>query len=447
MIETEDWASLSEQLASRPPGRRRWARVFVPDMAVCLAVLTVFCALVFFNAPQNLFRDSETAREISSRTLLGLADRAGGLSGVAWLSLVLTGVVIWLWVRFHWASGGNFFLTLVLFVPFVWTLHDQLRATSALFGWVFLVGFLTAFENAQARFSWRAFVGVAIAAAVWANVDGSFLFLPVIAVLYGVTHLLRPLIWPLERKEEWKRARWFGCMGAVALAAGWMTNPHGLRLPEASGPVPLVTLGVVCVGGVLALTQSKVAHFLIIAFFACYATPFVFLLLPMANGSITTALRRSRNVRPQLRKRVTEFLQRSDHFRLVDARFGGLLWTVPAAALLLGWLMLPMVSARTGFPRSEFPVDAVAEFAVLPGDVRVLVPPQYADYLTYRFGGRVPVFVRSAELLPGWREEIGQYGVTHALLPTDSPMAQALEALKWKPIIEDNASVLLRRAE
>jgi hypothetical protein len=421
--------------------------VFVPDMAVCLAVLGVFSALIFFNAPQSLFRDAETARELSARTVLGLADRVGGLSGVAWLSLVMTGVVAWLWVRFHWASGGNFFLTLALFVPFVWTLHDQLRATSALFGWVFLVGFLTVFENVQPRFTWRGFVGVAIAGAVWARVDGSFLFLPVIAVLYGVSHLLRPLIWPLERKEEWKRARWFGWMGAVALAAGWTANPHGLRLPDASGPVPLMTLGVVCIGGVLALTQSKVAHCLIIAFFACYAAPFVFLLLPMANGSITAALRKSRNLRPQVRKRVTDFLQRSDHLRLVDARFGGLLWTVPAALLLLGWLMLPMVSARTGFPRSTFPVDAVAEFAVLPGDVRVLVPPQYADYLAYRFGGRVPVFVHSAELRPGWREEIDRYGVTHALLPIGSPMAQALEALKWKPILEDNASVLLRRPE
>jgi hypothetical protein len=381
LIETEDWASLSEQLASRPPGRRRWARVFVPDMAVCLAVLAVFCALVFFNAPQTLFRDAETARELSGRTLLALADRAGGLSGVAWLSLVVTGVVTWLWARFHWASGGNFFLTLALFVPFVWTLHDQLRATSALFGWVFLVGFLTLFENMQARFSRRWFVGVAVGAAVWASVDGSFLFLPVIAVLYGVSHLLRPMIWPLEKKEEWKRARWFGWMGAVALAAGWMANPHGLRLPEASGPLPLATLGVVCIGGVLALTQSKLAHFLIIAFVAGYAAPFAFLLLPIANGSITAALRKSRNVRPQVRRRVTDFLQRSDHFRLVDARFGGLLWTVPAALLLLGWLMLPMVSARTGFPRSTFPVDAVAEFAVLPQDIRVLVPPQYADYL------------------------------------------------------------------
>jgi hypothetical protein len=60
------------------------------------------------------------------------------------------------------------------------------------------------------------------------------------------------------------------------------------------------------------------------------------------------------------------------------------------------------------------------------------------------FSGRVPVFVRSTELLPGWREDIDRYGVTLALLPADSPLAQALEALKWKPIIEDNASVLLR---
>ncbi len=493
MTGTDAWASLSEQLASRPPSRRPWARLFVPDLAVYLAMIAVFCALVFFNAPQMLFRDSTTGLDIrigerildvhglprtnpftfahtrwtvpewGSDVVLGIADRVAGLSGVAWLSLVALGLATWLWVRFHWACGGNFFLTLTLFLPLLWMVHDSLRATPSLVGWIFLPAFLIYFENVQARFTARVFILLAAVAAVWANLDRSFLFLPPIAALYAASHLARPLIWTLDPKEEWRRAQWFAWIAVVTLAAGGLLNPYGLRFPAVSGAgsMPLFTLALACVGGVLALAQSKVAHFLIAFFLAGitlrwprFAPLLTLLLLPIANGAITGALRKSRNFRPTLRKRLTDFLQRSDHVRLRDARFGGLLWTPFAALMLLGWLVLPMVAARIGFPRSEFPVDAAVEFAVLPGNLRVLAPPQYGDYLIYRFDGRLPVFVHSGmdgadhllAMQHGWRAELDAVGFTHALLPQDAPLAQALEALGWTPIFEDEASILLRRA-
>lgn len=449
MIETDTWASLSEQLATLPPRRRRWARLLVPDLAVCLAVLAVFCALGFYNAPQTLFRDSQTALELRAHTLFALMNRVAGLGGVAWFSLILLGVVTWLWVRLQWAVGGNFFLTLGLFAPFLAILPDHLRATSSLFGWAFLVALLTHFENVQARFTVRSIGGMAVVAVLWANLDRSFLFLPMICGIYALSHLIRPFIWPLDAEEERKRVKWFVLVALITLAAGWMSNPTGLRLPDppALSSVPLFTLGLVGLGAVLALTQTKVAHFFLAACFMGYASLAVLLLLPMANGAIVSGLRKTRSLRSQIRKGLTELLQRSDHVRLMDARFSGLLWTVPAALLLLGWLLVPVVSSRTGFPRSEFPVDAAAEFAVLPETVRVLAPPPYADYLAYRFHGRVPVFTRGADLRPGWREDIGRLQITHALLPLDSPLAQALGLLGWKPIIEDNVAVLLRRPE
>jgi hypothetical protein len=202
-----------------------------------------------------------------------------------------------------------------------------------------------------------------------------------------------------------------------------------------------------------------VAHFLIAFFLAgvtlvwpVFAPLPALLLLPIANGAITGALRKSRSFRPVLRKSLTHFLQHSDHVRLRDVRFGGLVWTPFAALMLLGWLLLPMVAARIGFPRSEFPVDASVEFAVLPGDLRVLAPPQYGDYLIYRFDGRLPVFVHSGmeagnwmALGQGWRKQFDAAGFTLALLPQASPLAQALEGMGWMPIFEDEASILLRR--
>lgn len=493
MTDTDAWASLGEQLASRPPIRRPWARLFVPDLALCLAALAMFCSLVFFDAPQNLFRDSATGLEIQTGerildthslpradpfsfvhtgrrwivtnwgadVILGTVDRLTGLGGVAWLALLGLGVATWLWVRLHWAAGGNFFFTLALFIPFLAMLRDHLRATSWLAGWIFLLAFLAYFEKVQPRFVLRSFAGFALAAALWANLDSSFLLLPIIAMLYAIGHVVRPLLWTLDTKEEWRRAKWFAWVAVVTLASGWLSNPYGMHFPggSRSAPLPLFTLGLICAGGVLALAQTKVAHFLLAFLLAGFTlawpvhAPFLVLLLPLANGAITGALRKSRNLRPALRKRVTGFLQYSDHVRLRDARFAGLLWSAFGALLLMGWLALPVVAVRTGLPPSEFPVYASAEFAVLPENVRLLAPPQYGDYLIYRFKGRLPVFVHSGmdgfddltQMRRGWIGQIQTFGFTHALLPVDSPLAQALEGMGWTPLFEDDASILLRR--
>ena len=89
----------------------------IPDLALCLTVVTLFYCLILFNAPQKLFRDSDTgwhivtgekivstmqlprtdpysftragqpwvAWEWGADCLMGVAYRVAGLSGLVWI--------------------------------------------------------------------------------------------------------------------------------------------------------------------------------------------------------------------------------------------------------------------------------------------------------------------------------------------------------------------------
>src|SRR5260370_31593728 len=50
--------------ASKAGAHRAGIRRLVPDLALCLTVVTLFFCLILFNAPQKLFRDSDTGWHI-----------------------------------------------------------------------------------------------------------------------------------------------------------------------------------------------------------------------------------------------------------------------------------------------------------------------------------------------------------------------------------------------
>ena len=115
----------------REPGRATaW---LLPDLALALALFTLFYALAFYRAPEQLFRDSDTgwhiqtgervlrewavprvdtysfsrpggewfAWEWAADAAMGAAHRSGGLAGVVLLYLAGIGLCSWLWVRLH----------------------------------------------------------------------------------------------------------------------------------------------------------------------------------------------------------------------------------------------------------------------------------------------------------------------------------------------------------
>ena len=132
-----------------------------------------------------------------------------------------------------------------------------------------------------------------------------------------------------------------------------------------------------------------------------------------------------------------------------------------AAALSLG-----PVSARAGFPSSEFPVAAAARLQQLApelfqGNGHLLAPDKFGGYLIYRFDGGIKVFFdgRSdfygadflrdyrwlAQVRPGWEDQLRRFGFTHALLPNDYSLVDALQRAGWTVLYHDDTATLLER--
>jgi hypothetical protein len=321
-------------------------------------------------------------------------------------------------------------------------------------------------------------------------VHGSFFLAPSIALIYAVSHLVRPWIWPLHTQAEHARARRYLFI-ALAAAVGTLLNPYGWNLHahvfaylwndrltsqiaefqsfnfhDKDATQMVLVMALAALGGVLALTQKKVAHFLLAALFvwgglrSARAVPLVALLiLPIANSAIAGALRQTRSLRQPLLSRLDAALAYSARLRRIDLHFNGAGFVIVALALSLFVLRTPAYSSGVGFPATTFPVAAAHVVEQLPADARILSSDSYGGYLIYRFAGSRKVFFdgRSdfygADFLdryfvlsaarPGWRDIVAQYHFTHALLPTSSTLAGALSQAGWSTLYQDGVATLL----
>ena len=479
-----------------------------------LAAATLVYCLFVFDGGERLFRDSDTGWHIrngqrilaqrvipvtdpysfsksgeewtswewGSDLVMGVASRWGELKGVTALLALAIAACTWLCCRLHFASGGDFFLTAVLMPPMITTASMHWLARPHVFGWLFLIGIVLVTECSTGFSLW---MWCALITAVWANVHPSFFLAPAIALIYAGSHLLRPLLWPLDTRQELRQARWFG-LAALAALAGSLVNPYGWHLHQhvfaylrnealtshvaefqsfnfhQSGASQVMLAVALCAaGGIFALSQKKVAHFLLSAILvwaglrSARALPLMALVaLPLANGAFTEALRGAWSLQPRLKEAVDKALRYSAGLRAIDLRLNGAVFLAVVAALSLVAVRAPGFSAR------EFPVAAMDAVDKLPAEARLLAPDLYGGYLIYRFNGARRVFFdgRSdfygAEFMnrylnligarPGWQDTVRSYGFTHALLPDDSPLTAALEQAGWARLYRDNVSTLLR---
>jgi hypothetical protein len=291
---------------------------------------------------------------------------------------------------------------------------------------------------------------------------------------------------------ERRKALWFagaaGCalLGSLVNPYGWNLHRHVLtylgdtellaRVGEfqsfnfhVEGAFQiLLGLGLAALGGVLALVERRPAQFLLSAALIVAALRSArglpvaaLLLLPLANGAITGALRQARDVAPTLRRRLDGFLRYSDRLRALEARLDGRVWAPVGLVLAVLLIRAPAVAARAGFPAGQFPVAAAAAVERLPGNIRLLAPDKYGGYLIYRFAGRRKVFfdgrsdfygaafmkdyIRLMQVRPGWREQVEDWAFTHALLPKDYSLVAALEQAGWKRVYGDEVATLLEK--
>ena len=521
---------------------------WLPDLALVLSIVTLLYCLFLFDGLQNLFRDSDTgwhirtgeailaglqggtassmatAKKQPSRSAVGnplealpridpysftragapwidwewgadvlsaSAYRWAGLGGVAILFALAIASATWLWVRLNWVMGGSFLIACAMASPMLSTSNLHWLARPHIFGWLLLLGTVWMAEAAPARFRPRHALAIFLGSALWANLHASFLLAPLIALLYAMSHLLRPLVWNLDRPTEWRRARWFVSAALVSLAGtflnpyGWSLHLHVIRYLNDSELLArvgefqsfnfhvagtfqiLLTLGLAAAGGVLALAQRNLADFLMTVLFLAMALrsarslPLAALvLLPIANGAITSALRHVSGLATGLDRLRIAFLEYSDRLRILDKRLSGAALVPFVAAFALLIARVPAVASHAGFPPDQFPVAAASAIDKLPVDARILAPDKFGGYLICRFDGRRKVFfdgrsdfygadfmrqyIRLIEVRPGWRDQLTKFHFTYALLPNDYSLIPALEQLGWRELYKDNVATLLK---
>jgi hypothetical protein len=128
-------------------------------------------------------------------------------------------------------------------------------------------------------------------------------------------------------------------------------------------------------------------------------------------------------------------------------------------AVVGGLALVAMRAQPVGFAEKQYPVHAAEAISKLPLEARIAAPDHFGGYLIYRFSGARKVFFdgRSdfygADFMqqyftlstarPGWREIARRFGFTHALLPNDSALGDALAHAGWRRISQDQVAALL----
>lgn len=506
----------------RPAARGRGLIAWIaPDLALVFALTTLLSLFFEFGGATALFSDSDTGwhirngeRIISTRSLphadpfsfskpgerwvawewgadvlMGAVYRVSGLGGVALLFGLSIGASVWMWFRLNRVAGGNVLLACLFIVPMLPTTTLHWLARPHIFSWLFLLGTVWMCERMPHRPRCRHLTLVAIVAAAWANLHGSFFFGPLIALIYAAGAYLKPRIWdahgPQMRETRGSRGRSYILL-ALAASLGTLANPNGWRLHqhvfsylsdsrmlglisefqsfnfyEDGAFYIMLTLAICFAGGFAALAAHRPERFLLsmlltaVALRSTRALPVAaLLLLPLANGSITVVLRRAANLALGLRRRLDGALDYGDRLDAIQRPFHGFA-IVPLAAILI----FPSIRTRAAFPANVLPVAASEIVASLPASARILAQDTFGGYLIYRFNGERKVFsdgrsdfygrvfvercLRLVKVQPGWRTEFNRWNFTHALLPPNYPLIVVLEANGWQELYRDRTAVLL----
>jgi hypothetical protein len=489
---------------------RRVARsLLAPELALSGAFVAIVWLLAFFGGPSALFRDADAgwhiragekmiatgalphgdpysfskagepwiAWEWGSDVAAGAAHRVAGLNGVAWLYMLAIAAAVWMWFRLHWTAGGNFVLACLFAAPLLSTMNMHWLARPHVFGWLFAVGAVWFCETSR-RVS---LVAVFALSALWANMHGSFILGPAVILIYLIGALCGRVLWGQAVGSATQLLA-----GAAAALAGTFVNPNGWNLhkhvfayladsalldrigefqsfnfhvPGATQIMLALLIG--AAGGFAALSARRFDRFLLsmvvtaAALRSARMLPVAALiLLPLANGSISTVLTNA-EFAPKLRQLLDRVLDYGLNLRALDRSLGGIA-LLPFLALALFGIGHAMHPA---FPADQFPVAASKAVAALPAEARIFSSDKFGGYLIYRFAGERKVFFdgrsdfygadfltrysRLVQARPGWPAEFGRWKFTHALLPPDYTLLAALEAQGWTEIYRDRTAVLL----
>lgn len=428
-------------------------RLLIPDLAMMLAVFTLFLCLFVFQGTQTLFRDSDTgwhirtgerilhgsgfprtdpysltragqpwmAWEWLSDCAMGAAHLAAGLTGVAFLYGATLALCTWLWLQLNWAAGGNFFIA-AAFAPLMLSASNlHWLARPHLFSWAFLLALAIYAERATPEWRWWHPVLAVAFGALWANVHASFFIGTIILWLYSLGHVLRGVLF--DEIARYSKARKLAFLGAAGFAGSFL-NPYGIELHkhifhyltnqqllskvgefqsfnfhDSEAGYILAMVMTTAVGCALCLSQRELSRFIVgfvilaMGLRSARSLPMLALLcLPFANAAITRGLDNASNLRHSVQTTLRNFLQYSSNLQRHDRACAG--WLIAPVALLFAFALtqLPEIRDSAGFPATRFPVIAAERVARIPEDARLLSTDFYGGFMIYRFDGRRKVF-------------------------------------------------------
>lgn len=418
--------------------------------------------------------------------VMGAVHQVAGLNGIVLLYSLAVALCVWLWFQLNWAAGGNFALACVLACPMFYALYTHLLARPHVFSWILLLWVVLFFEGIKGPLSRRQAALIFGGMVFWANAHASFFLAPLIGLIYTAARFCAPLIWEDTAKAPAgapAKATLIALVATLINPYGWNVHKHAFRFLHdrvlidsiseyqshnfhgKSSWAIMIVLFISAAGAILAFTGKQLARCILASLFfagALHAGRMIPLLalvgLPLANGAITSAFRALPEFRPTIRRIADEIAHFTDSMRKMESRVNGWLTAVLAVVACALAIRAPSIAARTIFP-PYYPINTVETIAQLPSETRLFAPDEYGGYLVYRLGGRHKIFFDGRGDFYGaeffnrykhmvglklfWRKYWDDYRFTHALVPNDYRLIEALEQRGWKRLDRDFVATLL----
>ncbi|MEJ5366937.1 MAG: hypothetical protein WHT08_01375 [Bryobacteraceae bacterium] len=403
---------------------------------------------------------------------MGALHKWKGLAGVALGAVVVLAAAAWMWCAFALWLGADAFIVAALMTLASFASASHWHARPHLISWVFLIAWVWLLEQTPSKLSVVRCAGLFVLMMLWVNLHGSFFLAFFLAGAYGVE------FWFRDRR----RASTLAVEVIFALVATFC-NPYGSQLHahlaryltntemlafirefqslnfHGFGGIISIALFLLAISGAgLCFQQGHLARGLVILMLSAIALrsargiPLVaFVALPLSTAAITRAL--------TAWKPIEVLLSESNAFRNIERQATGALFLLLAAGGLFFWYSTGTASARARFPAERLPVQAAEALDRLDPSTRLFAPDYFGGYIIYRFSGKRKVFfdgrsdfygtqfvkdyVNTMAMEPGWRKKFGRFQFTHALLPEDHALREALECLGWQRLYGDSTAVLL----
>src|SRR5688572_19562339 len=167
-----------------------------------------------------------TGFEYGSQLLYALAERVGGLAGVAVLAGLLIAITYAMLAKFLLTRGVDPLLACMVTALAIALGVNHWTARPHLFSFVAVMVLMCLLEGDPRRR--RAVLACAVLFGVWANLHGGFVYGWVLIGLY-LAGSLSELVWGDDRAAWRVRVRYYGAILATAVTVT-LINPHGLEL-------------------------------------------------------------------------------------------------------------------------------------------------------------------------------------------------------------------------